>query len=59
MRASQLLVLLSSEHLAPLTLNTPGHDGHDSGGVDDDDNDGDDDDDGDGDDGDINGGDCG
>ena len=41
MRASQLLVLLSSEHLAPLTLNTPGHDGHDSGGVDDDGNDGD------------------
>ena len=38
MRASELLVLLSSEHLAPLTLNTPGHDGHDSGGVDDDGN---------------------
>ena len=51
MRARQLLVLLSSEHLAPLTLNVPGHDGHDSGGVDDDGNDGD------GDDGDINGGD--
>ena len=52
MRARQLLVLLSSEHLAPLTLNTPGHDGHDSGGVDDDGNDGD------GDDSNINGEDC-
>ena len=49
MRARQLLVLLSSEHLAPLTLNTPGHDGHDSGGVDDD---------GYGDENDIDGGDC-
>ena len=34
-------MLLSPEHLAPLTLNTPGHDGHDSGGVDDDGNEGD------------------
>ena len=52
MRASQLLVLLSSEHLAPLPLNMPGHDGHDSGGVDDDGNDGD------GDESDVGGGDC-
>ena len=43
-------MLLSSEHLAPLTLNTPGHDGHDSGGVDDDGNDGDEID--------VDGGDC-
>ena len=34
-------MLLSSEHLAPLPLNMPGHDGHDSGGVDDDGYDGD------------------
>ena len=45
-------MLLSSEHLAPLPLNTPGHDGHDSGGVDDDRNDCD------GDENDIDGSDC-